>query len=186
MPFYLEFANGLLDHQYVSIGIQYFLLARTGAAFIFNPSSGNLYHLSFELLLKAYLLKNGFSKEDLKEKGHNLNKLWNLFKGKFKFKNNEKYDLIINELNRWEDVRYIENNKDESIISIEIVDGNHQRCNKKMIKKGRFYLNTDDMDDLFNFFFTILKISNEELMKNPDFYNGLVLYRKNNKFDLLK
>ena len=104
---YSEFYNGLLDHQYVSLGIQYYLLARVGSQLPFNPASGNLYHLGFELLIKSYL-KSKYSAHDLKDSfGHNLVKLWSAFSSEVIDPRLSKFDLIVKNLNTWEKVRYL-------------------------------------------------------------------------------
>ena len=48
-----------------------------------------------------------------------------------------------------------------------------------------FKLYIDDMDELFNVFFSVLKVPSEELLKNPDFVWGRQIYEKDNKYNLL-
>ena len=95
---YSEFHNGLLDHQYVSLGIQYYLLAWVGSRFPFIHSSGTLYLLGFELLIKSYL-KSKYSAHDLQYTyGHNLVKLWAEFKSEIADTRLDKFDLIIKKI----------------------------------------------------------------------------------------
>lgn len=188
---YSEFYNGLLDHKYVSLGIQYYLLARVGAPFPFNPTSGNLYHLGFELLLKSYLKKK-YSTSELQNKfGHNLIKLWDEFKSELEDTELEKFDPIIKNLDSWERVRYIDLKGDKNAKAIEIVPGSapieylEEIMAVDFSKHEFFRIYTDDMDELFQVFFSSLKIPPEELLKVPDFFWGKHLYKENNKYNVL-
>jgi len=188
---YSEFYNGLLDHQYASLGIQYYLLARVGARFLFNPASGNLYHLGFELLIKSYL-KIKYSTHDLKYTfGHDLVKLWVEFKSEITNNRLDKFDLIIKNLNSWEKIRYMGLKGDKNAQAIEIVKGSASEEYLEKISNSDFHslehfrLYVDDMDELFSIFFSALKVPPEELLKNPDFVWGRQLYEQDNKYNLL-
>ncbi len=191
---YSKFYNDHLDHKYVSLGIQYFLLARFGSQFPFNPASGSLYHLGFELLLKSYLIKNGYSASDLKSKkfGHRLVRLWKEFKKKVNDDNLSNYDLVIKNLDFWEKVRYISFTNGEDVQAIEIIKGHAPEEYLSKIESNNsgsqkwLSLYLDDMDKLFKIFFSTLKIPAKELLKNPDFVWGRHLYEKNNKFNILE
>lgn len=189
---YSDFYNGYLDHKYVSLAIQYFLLARFGSQFPFNPASSSLYHLCFELLLKSYLIKNGHSASELKNKfDHKLVKLWNEFKEKVNDSNLDNYDLIIKNLDAWERVRYISLDIGKNTSAIVISKGHADKLYLSEIEKidfysqNRFFLHTDDMDELFFTFFSTLKIPPEELLKVPDFVWGIKIYELNNKFNFV-
>ncbi len=191
MAWYSEFYNGLLDHQYVSLGIQYYLLARFGARFPFNPASGNLYHLGFELLLKSHL-RNKYSANKLQnDYGHNLVKLWAEFRSAIADPQLNKFDLIIKNLDSWERVRYINLKGGKNAQAIEMVTGNAPEKYLESISNLDFHAHeyfriyTDDMDELFNIFFTVLKVPAEELLKVPDFAWGRQIYEQDNKYNLL-
>jgi hypothetical protein len=188
---YSEFYNGLLDHKYVSLGIQYYLLARVGSRFPFNPASGNLYHLGFELLIKSYL-KSKYSAKDLQNNfGHSLVKLWNEFKTETLVDGLEKYDSTFKNLDTWENVRYIELKGGKEAHAIEIVKGSAPEEYLEKISSSdshsleSFKLYIDDMDELFSVFFSTLKVPPEELLKNPDFAWGRNLYEQDNRYNLL-
>lgn len=188
---YSEFYKGLLDHKYVSLGIQYYLLARVGARFPFNPASGNLYHLAFELLFKSYLKKK-YSGGDLQKRfWHNLLDLWTEFKSEVTDVNLDKFDPIIKNLDSWEKVRYIDLKDEKNAQSIVIIPGSSPReylekvANLDFQIHDSFIIYTDDMDELFNVFFSALKVPPEELLKNPDFAMGRHLYEQGNKHNLL-
>jgi len=187
---YSKFYNGLLDHKYVSLGIQYYLLARVGSRLPFNPASGNLYHLGFELLLKSYL-KNKYSSIDLKNNfGHNLVKLWDGFKSESRADGLEKYDLILKNLDTWENVRYLELKDGKDAHAIEIVKGSapveylEEIANLDHFSRMHFRLYIDDMDELFKIFFLTLKVPQEEILTNLDFALGKSLYDQDNKHNL--
>lgn len=192
---YSSFYNDFLDHVYISLGIQYFLLARYGTQFPFNPASGNLYHLSFELLIKSYLVKNGLTASELadtKKWGHKLNRLWKEFKNKVNNKKLDRFDLIVKNLDAWERVRYISLKEGKHASQIAITQGHADISYLDEIKhidfnnQNNFLLHTDDMDKLFFTFFTVLNIPSGELLKVPDFVLGKNIYEKNNKFNILK
>jgi hypothetical protein len=189
---YSDFYNDYLDHQYVSLAIQHFLLARFGSQFPFNPASGSLYHLSFELLLKSYLIKHGYSYEELKrEYRHKLVLLWNVFKKEVKNGDLDKYNLVVKNLDAWDRVRYISLDKSKNASEIAISKGHADTAYLKEVQKtnfhsqSRFVIHTDDMDELFFMFFSTLKIPSEELLKVPDFVWGREIYEQDNKFNLI-
>lgn len=191
---YSSFYNDFLDQTYVSLGVQYFLLARYGTQFPFTPVSGSLYHLGFELLLKSYLVKNGFTATELadtKKWGHKLNKLWKEFKNKVNDERLDDFDLIVKNLDAWERVRYIALKEGKHASQIAITKGHADCSYLDEIKhidfnnQNNFLLHTDDMDELFFIFFTTLKIPPEELLKVPDFVWGKNIYEKDNKFNIL-
>jgi len=187
---YSEFYSGLLDHKYISLAVQYYLLARFGSRYVFNPASGSLYHLAFELFLKSYLRKD-YSQEDLKSKfGHNLVKLWSEFKEQINNDLPDKYDLIIRNLDAWERVRYIDLETGKNASAIELVSGYAPEDYLNQLKKidyksqKHFTLHTDDMDAFFQVLVDALKIPPEEFMKNPDFAHGRQLYDFANKHNI--
>jgi hypothetical protein len=188
---YSEFYNGLLDHKYVSLGIQYYLLARVGTKFPFNPASGNLFHLGFELLIKSYL-RSQYSSKQLKSKfNHKLVELWDEFKAEVSDDNLNKFDLIVKSLDFWEKVRYIDLKDGKNAQSIVISPGKAPKEYLEEINNTDFQsiksftIYTDDMDELFMAFFSALKVPPEELLKNPDFAMGRHLYEQDNKHNFL-
>lgn len=187
---YSKFYNGLLDHKYVSLGIQYYLLARVGARFPFNPASGNLYHLAFELLVKSYLRKK-YSANELQSKfSHNLVKLWDEFKSEITNTRLDKFNLVVKNLDSWERVRYIDLKDKNNAQAIEIVSGSAPKEYLKKVGSTDFHeheyfrIYTDDMDELFSVFFSVLKVPIKELLKVPEFVRGKHLYEKDNKYSL--
>ena len=69
---------------------------------------GNLFHHAVEMLLKG-LLSRTVSLKDLKDRkkfGHSLLKLWPAFKALFPVENLIEFDQMIDELERFESIRY--------------------------------------------------------------------------------
>lgn len=188
---YSEFHSGELDHEYMSLAIQYYLLARVGSQYIFNPVSGSLYHHAFELFLKAYLVKH-YSRQELKSKySHKLVKLWSNYKKHIKVDALDKFDLIVKNLDAWERVRYLRLEQDENAAAIELVGGHASNDYLNQIEttdfksQKWFTLHTDDMDQLFKAIAESLKISPEEFLKNPSFVHGKEIYEYKNKYSVL-
>lgn len=64
----------------LELGVQYYVAARSAAMARLAPITGNLFHHSLEMLLKAGLSRQN-SMDYLKvEYGHKLDKLWTRFK----------------------------------------------------------------------------------------------------------
>lgn len=187
---YSEFYNGLLDHQYVSLGIQYYLLARVGSRFPFNPVSGSLYHLGFELMLKSYLRKKYSGVELQKKFWHSLEELWKEFKLEVNDSKLARLDTVVKNLDSWEKVRYIELKGGKNAHAIEIVKGSAptdylNKINTANLNSMEYFrLYVDDMDELFKIFFLALQVPPEELLKIPDFCMGKNLYEQDNKHSL--
>lgn len=182
-----------MDYKFFALAIQYFCLARVGGEYIFNPASGNLYHLSIELLLKAYLLSSISSKDLQYKYGHNLIKLWKEFKTKTSDANLDKYDLYIKNLDVWERVRYITLPNDTNAAAIELRKGHAPKEYLDEIAKLDKHKHTwlslylDDMDELFQAIIFATKIDIQSLLVNQfDMIQGVEIYEKGNKYSIFK
>ncbi len=87
------------------LGSQYYSIARYCANQFYLPVCVTLFHHAIEMLLKGYLSENK-NLNELKNIGHNLEDLWNLFKTISQGNSLNKFDSIINKLNQVEDLRY--------------------------------------------------------------------------------
>ncbi len=182
-----------MDYYYLALSIQYFCLARFGSRFPFNPVSGNLYHHSFELLLKAYL-HPAISAQDLQYKyGHNLQKLWETFKDRTSENELDTYDLYIKNLDAWERVRYLKLASGKHASSIVIHEGHAPKEYLESIATIKnselmdFSLYLDDMDELFQVIFFATKQDPQSLLVNHgDMIAGINIYEKDNKFSIFK
>ena len=91
-------------------GIQYYLAARSAVAAAFNPVCGSIAHHAIEMLFKA-CLANDDSGETIAKYidiyRHNLDLLWAEFRRRNQHLNlDPEFDLIIDELNKWDEIRY--------------------------------------------------------------------------------
>ena len=83
-------------------------VARVAAAF--NPLCGSIAHHAIEMLLKSCLAKDDSGDqiaEYRKTYGHKLGALWKVFRSRNQHLNlDPEFDLIIEELNKWDEIRY--------------------------------------------------------------------------------
>jgi hypothetical protein len=102
------------ERLFVSAGVQYYIAARASTLAGLMPVSGNLFHHAVEMLLKAGIIKHGamenisFDKTDqhLRSLGHKLIKSWDQFKALHPAENLGRWDALIADLDRWEEIRY--------------------------------------------------------------------------------
>jgi hypothetical protein len=93
---------------YFKTALQYYVNGRaaclSGCAF----TTGNLLHHAVEMILKGELSRT-IPLKDLKDRkkfGHSLPKCWNAFKGLFPADDLTEFDSMIEELDRFEKIRY--------------------------------------------------------------------------------
>jgi hypothetical protein len=93
------------EEQFMKLGVQYYAAARS-AAWSGLWVSGNLYHHSIEMFLKAGLARR-YSLEQLHKKfGHRLVTIWNTFKADFPSTTLLEFNKLIADLAGFEDIRY--------------------------------------------------------------------------------
>jgi hypothetical protein len=99
------------DPEFMKLGFQYYVAARSAAMAHLVPVCGNLYHHSLEMFLKAGLSRQ-ISLADLANPtkfGHKLLKLWPAFKSQFDTAGElDEFDVIVTKLEKFEDIRYPE------------------------------------------------------------------------------
>ena len=94
------------DSVFRRLGAQYYAAARHAALAGFLPVSGNLYHHSLEMFLKAGLSQK-YCLDELKGRFHHrLVELWNEFKVQFPSIALLQFDTAVAEIDAFEDVRY--------------------------------------------------------------------------------
>ena len=171
-----------INTNLLSLGVYYFVLSRSAVFFGFAPNSGNLYHISLELLLKSVLSKKYSSDELRCRYGHSLKKMWKDFKSLNSVEDVSEFDDIIKNLDRFELIRYLEFPNRKSLSLTVNFD-----TSKVWIKASKdhetniYSFNFDHMDKLFKFI--ILKSSIE-----PDFIRSYFMkkeakemYKRENK-----
>jgi hypothetical protein len=88
-------------------GIQYYAAGRWSELMGLLPVYGNQHHHAVEMFLKAALTRERVSLGDLKDMGHDLNRLWAEFKRRFAGDTSlAEYDTLIVELDKFENIRY--------------------------------------------------------------------------------
>ena len=95
---------------FVENGCQYYAAARFAMRVALLPVMGNLFHHAVEQFLKGGLARKRDMTElkDRNKAGHDLDKLWRLFKQDFQVNDLTKHDRTIGTLNMFEDIRYPE------------------------------------------------------------------------------
>jgi hypothetical protein len=95
--------------QFMSLGVQYYIAARSAVWARLLPVCGNLYHHSVEMFLKSGLARK-YTLLNLRKKfGHKLPVLWNEFKKEFPAPSLSQFDTVIADVEEFEDVRYPDN-----------------------------------------------------------------------------
>jgi hypothetical protein len=98
---------GAYKHFY-KLALEYYVSGRAAVLCGNTRITGNLLHHAVEMLLKGHLSKTTPLK-DLKSRqkfGHNLPKLWTAFKGLFPADDLTEFDTMIDELEKFEEIRY--------------------------------------------------------------------------------
>jgi hypothetical protein len=92
--------------EFFTYGSQYYLAGRYGMFAGLMPVAANLHHHGIEMLLKGALSKT-MTLEELKEKlMHNLQKMWRKFKRQANDPSLNRFNKVIKELSKYNDVRY--------------------------------------------------------------------------------
>lgn len=108
--------------NYFKLGTQYYVAAR-GATFAgCLPVAGNLFHHAIEMYLKGDLCQI-LPRRELKRLGHRLKRLWKTYKGKHPVANWGPYDSLINELEKFERIRYPDALTDRGMLAAISVGG---------------------------------------------------------------
>jgi hypothetical protein len=138
------------NSDYLHIGIKYYVIGRFATLSFLSPNAGNLFHHGFEILFKAKLLAK-YSPDDLQKKfGHNLTVLWELFKCTTKKDSLSKYDSLISEIQKWEEIRYPNYPSGRNTVMTTMVGRRQKLDQVKNTKTHNYYvLFLDEVDELF-------------------------------------
>src|SRR6516225_5948079 len=97
------------SREFMKLGVQYYVAARSAAWAGLLPVTGNLYHHSLEMFLKAGL-SHKYSLTELKRKfSHRLPEIWTEFKAEFPEHSLETFGTTSDDVAEFEEVRYPEN-----------------------------------------------------------------------------
>jgi hypothetical protein len=96
--------------EFFKLGSQYYVAGRYAVAGGLNPVAANLLHHAIELFLKGALYHHATEEERRNKLGHKLVVIWTCFKTQIGAgRDLTKFDGVIDELNKYEEIRYPEN-----------------------------------------------------------------------------
>jgi hypothetical protein len=140
-----------------------FVVGRYGVYAAFFPVAANLHHHAIEMLLKG-TLAGWMSPKDMKKLSHNLNAIWEVFKAVIDEPSLTKFDAVIEELNKFEDIRYPDRLlASEASIMFDITKAGATQSYLTGVSDPQFKLCLENVDELIA---DIFRISG----RNPDVY----------------
>ncbi len=93
------------SHHYFGLGTQYYFSARAATFAGCFPIAGNLFHHAVEMFLKGVLVQQ-LSRARLKSYGHNLKRLWKVYKNSNPTVDPLVHDSCVRDLHKFERIRY--------------------------------------------------------------------------------
>jgi hypothetical protein len=99
-----------LQYRLLTSGLSYYVMARAGFRMQLTPETGVVYHHALEYLMKVHLAKTRSDDELRKQFNHCLDRIWQAFKMDFPDQQLEKFDHVVAEVSRFEDLRYPDDN----------------------------------------------------------------------------
>jgi ribosomal protein L30 len=95
------------DHIFFSSASQYYVAGRFAVFAALNPVAANLMHHAIEMYLKGYLIKSkAKTLDEVKKLNHSLLECWAAFKAQVGDSALDKFDDVISEIHKYEEVRY--------------------------------------------------------------------------------
>jgi hypothetical protein len=104
-----DMPNDRAIDEFFKYGCQYYVAGRYGVFASLIPIAANLHHHAIEMLLKGALSKSMTLKEMKARLKHKLEKTWETFKAQANDTSLNRFDGVIEELNKFEDIRYPDN-----------------------------------------------------------------------------
>lgn len=144
----------------IEYGLQYYVTGRFAAAHRFTPVSANILHHAVELLLKACLahddtletIRNYWHPK--KGYGHDIIRLWEVFKARSTAPVPAEFDVTIKGLHAFEDIRYPETLiRDGATISIGIFEVEDPIRTNGQIPENLYVLQLPQIDRLMGLLF---------------------------------
>jgi hypothetical protein len=154
-------------HEFFRYGSQYYLAGRYGMFAGLMPVAANLHHHGIEMLLKGALSKS-MTLQDLNWKlRHNLPKIWKRFKKQANDASLNRFDKVIKELSKFNEVRYPDKTLRSGasmMFDITRVGAAQSFATGKMVANvPKYKLCLEDIDELVS---EIFRIAN----RNPKVY----------------
>jgi hypothetical protein len=155
-----------IDGHYFDLATQYYLAARWATFTIAGAVAGNLFHHAIELYLKGGLSRN-LSRPQLKKLGHDLRRLWKVYKQKYSASELSGFDSCIRQLHRFETIRYPDAVAEKGMFFAIPVSRPQPPLDFPVFGGGStpptYFVVVNDIDQLIKILFTIGLL-------NPDFF----------------
>jgi hypothetical protein len=154
-------------HEFFRYGSQYYLAGRYGMFAGLMPVAANLHHHGIEMLLKGGLSKT-MTLEDLNwTLRHHLPKIWKRFKKQANDASLDRFDKVIKELSKFNDVRYPDKTLRSGasmMFDITRVGAAQSSATGKLVANvPKYQLSLEDIDELVSEIFRIAS-------RNPKVY----------------
>jgi hypothetical protein len=127
-----------------------------------------MFHHAIEMLIKGYLVRSHPS-PDLKKAGHDLEKLWSMFKSVTGDKSLSRFDKSISDLDRVELLRYPDAMVDKGfVLNVRLGVPAPARL-PGLDSQPQYFVNVSDLDDIALSIFDTCKVNPKAGFKNtPD------------------
>jgi hypothetical protein len=145
---------GIASSTLIKSAMDYYVAGRYAVFAALNPTAANLLHHAVERALKGALVKKGMNLDALRDLKHNLQKIWVVFKTKYRT-NPRQFDAVISALHKFERIRYL----DLKIMESEITRGKPPTSPGSGLPK--YTLRLGDIDELMDQVFTIASINHK-------------------------
>lgn len=150
------------SHYFFETGLRYYIAARFAARANFAFTTGNLFHHALEMLLKGEFSKK-MPLADLKDKyRHRLPALWSAFKAAFPCEDLSAFDAMIENIHRFETIRYPDDYLIKGAIIITGWTARPPETSPRR-KEPEYFLDVREVDDLVARLFNLCS-------KNPKAY----------------
>ncbi len=170
--------------QFVSAGVQYYIAARAAALAGLMPVSGNLFHHAIEMLLKAGIITHNVempfatTQKLLRKLSHDLVATWQSFQASHPDAHLVAFDPLVEDLHRWEEIRYPDPNVGEGVVGIAMSivhrKGEHPYTSTPSGTTVEYYLKLEECDELIKELWHVLDFT-------PAYFNMFLLMRKQAK-----
>lgn len=183
LPFAVPTPARDIDGHYFDLATQYYVAARWATVTVSGTVAGNLFHHAIELYLKGDLSRS-VSRRHLTKYGHNLKRLWKVYKQKHSASALSGFDRCIKDLHKFETIRYPDAIAEKGMFFAIAVSRPQPPLDFWVLGSTppTYSVVVNDIDQLVRILFTTSSL-------NPDFFfaklgteGRVVLYRNNPAF----
>lgn len=180
LPFAVPTPTPNIDGHYFDLATQYYVTARWATFAGSGTVAGNLFHHAVELYLKGDLSRS-VSRRHLTKYGHNLRRLWKVYKQKHSASALSGFDSCIKDLHKFETIRYPDAIAEKGMFFAIPVSRPQPPLGFRVAGSTppTYFVVVNDIDQLIRILFTTSSL-------NPDFFfaklgteGKAVLYRDN-------